>query len=128
MKVLNPSLQFADEDGGALPPPNSKAIQDEVSQDLQTKDVIMSEDIDEQLQQSVVRIEPAQLKPGEFWNNDGSGSQIGRWTREEHMKFVKCKYRIGTIYETNRRNPPFTILVGIDVIFKILLSNIYLIN
>ena len=124
MKILNPSLQFADEDGGALPPPNSKAIQDEVSQDLQTKDVIMSEDIDEQVPQNVVRIEPAQLKPGEFWNNDGSGSQIGRWTREEHMKFVKCKYRIGTIDDTNRRNPPFTILISIDVIFKIVLTNI----
>lgn len=45
-------------------------------------------DIDRLIQAEVT---PDQLKPEGFQNNDGTGSQMGRWTREEHLKFVKGK-------------------------------------
>jgi len=32
-----------------------------------------------------------QLKPIDFQNNDGTGSQMGRWTRDEHEKFLAGK-------------------------------------
>ena len=62
----------------------------------------MSEDHGLALLSQKAEVAPSQLKPGEFQNNDGSGSQMGRWTREEHMKFVKCKYlaRYQNIYSS----------------------------
>jgi hypothetical protein len=32
-----------------------------------------------------------QFKGEDFQNNDGTGSQMGRWTREEHEKFILGK-------------------------------------
>lgn len=96
MKQLNPSLQFADENGGVLKgsPVDPLGCRDQHrpgEQDQANEDQVMSASVDPPPSARKLEVAPSQLKPGEFQNNDGSGSQMGRWTREEHMKFVKCK-------------------------------------
>jgi hypothetical protein len=36
----------------------------------------------------VSETESMKLKPQDFQNNDGTDTQMGRWTRDEHEKFL----------------------------------------
>ena len=79
MRQLNPSLQFADEEGGVLPDAGADRDADEVilgteQEEFLKQENVMSEDINPGTVSKPTPVGPGQLKPGEFQNNDGSGS------------------------------------------------------